>query len=145
MEKHRKIILGPYNVGENGILNEEIPQKAENSIRYTMLLISFGDSNRFVCISDTHSTTNLETFPHIPSGDVLIHCGDFTQSSTEVCSFLHDSSLSKSQAEFEKFFLFLDSLPHTHKIVIGGIFSSAVMMLLYFMQSSCIQGTMMLS
>lgn len=32
---------------------------------------------RFVCISDTHEKLR-ELLPNIPNGDVLIHCGDFT-------------------------------------------------------------------
>ena len=31
---------------------------------------------RFVCISDTHA--NDGCFENVPSGDVLIHAGDFT-------------------------------------------------------------------
>jgi len=83
-------VLGPYNV--NGMTGE-LPAKEVNAIR-------------FVCVSDTHNTTDLDTFPEIPDGDVFVHCGDFTQRSLET--------------EFEKFFKFLDHLPHKHKIVIGG-------------------------
>jgi predicted phosphodiesterase len=32
---------------------------------------------RFVCISDTHEKLR-ELLPKIPNGDVLVHCGDFT-------------------------------------------------------------------
>lgn len=33
---------------------------------------------RFVCVSDTHSLTHNLKFD-IPSGDILIHAGDFTK------------------------------------------------------------------
>jgi len=92
MERLKLEVLGPYNVGKETV-NEPIPAKPEHAVR-------------FVCVSDTHSRTDLDSFPLIPDGDVLIHCGDFTQSSL--------------QAEYEKFFKFLDSLPHKHKIVIAG-------------------------
>ncbi|KAH6700006.1 putative phosphoesterase [Cadophora sp. MPI-SDFR-AT-0126] len=54
-----------------------------------------------VCISDTHNT-----FPSIPSGEILIHAGDATQSGT----------LEEFQATID----WLDSLPHRHKVIIGG-------------------------
>lgn len=33
------------------------------------------DKLRFVCLSDTHSNTHF----HVPTGDVLLHAGDFTK------------------------------------------------------------------
>ena len=58
---------------------------------------------KIVCISDTngchHGIENLE-------GDILIHCGDFTNSGTE-----------KQVFEFMKW---LGGLKFTHKIVIAG-------------------------
>ena len=49
------------------------------------------------------------TFPirtHIPSGDVLLHCGDLTL-----------RSFKKEYIEFNKW---IGSLPHPYKIVIAG-------------------------
>uniref|UniRef100_K3X2D5 Calcineurin-like phosphoesterase domain-containing protein n=1 Tax=Globisporangium ultimum (strain ATCC 200006 / CBS 805.95 / DAOM BR144) TaxID=431595 RepID=K3X2D5_GLOUD len=59
---------------------------------------------RFVCISDTHG--RHRNVQDIPDGDVLVHCGDFTNRGThkEICDF-ND---------------WLGSLPHRHKIVIAG-------------------------
>ncbi len=66
---------------------------------------------RFVCISDTHSyesktmamPTALETIPH---GDVLLHCGDF-------------SNVGRPE-EIERFATWFAKLPHARKIVIAG-------------------------
>ncbi|POM71313.1 Calcineurin-like phosphoesterase [Phytophthora palmivora] len=59
---------------------------------------------RVVCISDTHAKhRNLKTIPH---GDVLLHCGDFTNRGT------HE--------EIRDFNDWLGTLPHAHKVVIAG-------------------------
>ncbi|ETL82800.1 hypothetical protein F441_17738 [Phytophthora nicotianae CJ01A1] len=59
---------------------------------------------RVVCISDTHAKhRNLRD---IPEGDVLLHCGDFTNRGT------HD--------EIRDFNDWLGTLPHRHKVVIAG-------------------------
>jgi hypothetical protein len=60
---------------------------------------------RFVCISDTHNRTK-DLNDRIPSGDVLIHAGDFT-------------SVGKVN-EVRIFNDFLATLPHQHKVVIAG-------------------------
>ncbi|KAJ5261130.1 hypothetical protein N7478_011725 [Penicillium angulare] len=57
---------------------------------------------RVVCISDTHT---LE-WPDIPDGDLLIHAGDLA----------NDGSVREIQTAVN----WLRSLPHPHKIVIGG-------------------------
>lgn len=58
---------------------------------------------RFVCISDTHSNhKNMK----IPNGDVLLHCGDFTEH-----GYLR---------EVQSFNTWLGTLPHKLKIVIAG-------------------------
>eukprot|EP00466_Bigelowiella_natans_P010136 jgi/Bigna1/144775/aug1.91_g19483 len=59
---------------------------------------------RIVAISDTH---NMHKKLKIPSGDVLIHCGDFTNKGTE--------------KETEAFGRWLASLPHPHKIVVEAL------------------------
>jgi len=59
---------------------------------------------RFVCISDTHSRHGR--IKSIPSGDVLIHAGDF-------------SNVGEPK-DVKIFSDFLGTLPHTHKIVIAG-------------------------
>lgn len=56
---------------------------------------------RVVCISDTHNTQ-----PTIPDGDLLLHAGDLTQS----------GSIKEVQAQID----WLDSQPHTYKVVIAG-------------------------
>jgi len=60
---------------------------------------------RFVCISDTHEKLG-ELLPLIPDGDVLIHCGDFTQYGDE--------------AKIRKFNEQMGSLPHRYKVVVAG-------------------------
>eukprot|EP00930_Biecheleria_cincta_P085838 TRINITY_DN75200_c0_g1_i1.p1 TRINITY_DN75200_c0_g1~~TRINITY_DN75200_c0_g1_i1.p1 ORF type:complete len:634 (-),score=112.78 TRINITY_DN75200_c0_g1_i1:201-1997(-) len=65
------------------------------------------DSNavRFVCISDTHGAHD-ELTSRLPSGDVLLHAGDFS-----MCGDLR---------ELESFGRWLASLPYSKKIVIAG-------------------------
>ena len=59
---------------------------------------------RMVCISDTHGhTTDLQP---IPSGDILLHAGDFTNIG--------------EMKDIIKFNEFLGQLPHKHKIIIPG-------------------------
>ncbi|KAG7382807.1 hypothetical protein PHYPSEUDO_004315 [Phytophthora pseudosyringae] len=59
---------------------------------------------RVVCISDTHAKhRNLR---NIPEGDVLLHCGDFTNRGTH--------------GEIRDFDDWLGTLPHKHKLVIAG-------------------------
>ena len=59
---------------------------------------------RIVQISDTHGRHHL--LKNLPDGDVLIHCGDFSDNGTEeeVLDFLN---------------WFID-LPHPHKIFVTG-------------------------
>mmetsp|Transcript_17356 Transcript_17356/g.21359 ORF Transcript_17356/g.21359 Transcript_17356/m.21359 type:complete len:228 (+) Transcript_17356:162-845(+) len=59
---------------------------------------------RVVVISDTHNMH--EEFDNIPLGDVLIHCGDFTDKGT--------------QAELESFNQWIGQQPHEHKLVVPG-------------------------
>lgn len=56
---------------------------------------------RIVCISDTH---NMQ--PRVPDGDILLHAGDLTDKGT----------FEELQAQLH----WLNSLPHTRKIVIAG-------------------------
>lgn len=56
---------------------------------------------RIVCISDTH---NMQ--PRVPVGDILLHAGDLTDKGT----------FEELQAQLH----WLNSLPHTRKIVIAG-------------------------
>lgn len=67
---------------------------------------SLSDSSRrvrFVCISDTH---NKHQDVRLPPGDVLLHAGDFT--------------LHGTPGEVKDFNDWLGSLPHKHKVVVGG-------------------------
>ncbi|OQO07821.1 hypothetical protein B0A48_06612 [Cryoendolithus antarcticus] len=57
---------------------------------------------RVVCLSDTHTLTPA----HVPNGDILIHAGDLTNAGT----------VSELQAQID----WLATLPHKHKIAIGG-------------------------
>jgi Icc-related predicted phosphoesterase len=59
---------------------------------------------RIVQISDTHSRHHLLT--SIPEGDILVHCGDFSDNGTE------DEVL-----DFLNWFI---ELPHSHKIFVTG-------------------------
>ena len=59
---------------------------------------------RLVCISDTH--THILPTSEIPAGDILIHAGDLTHSG--------------SAEELSKTLDWLRSLPHPHKLFIGG-------------------------
>ena len=66
---------------------------------------------RFVCISDTHSyeskTMSMSTaLESIPDGDVLLHCGDFTNTG--------------KLAEVSAFAQWFGKLPHARKILIAG-------------------------
>lgn len=56
---------------------------------------------KVVCISDTHSKT-----PPVPSGDLLIHAGDLTNSG--------------SKADIQKQLDWLNTLPHRHKVIVAG-------------------------
>ncbi|KAJ5550240.1 hypothetical protein N7461_004938 [Penicillium sp. DV-2018c] len=57
---------------------------------------------RVVCISDTHT----HEWPDVPDGDLLIHAGDLS----------NDGSIREIQASVD----WLRSLPHKHKVAIGG-------------------------
>ena len=65
--------------------------------------LNHADKARLVCVSDTH---NKHADLNIPEGDVFIHAGDITQRGT--------------LAELSNFNEWLATLPHKHKIVIGG-------------------------
>lgn len=56
---------------------------------------------KIVCISDTHNYK-----PELPPGDVLLHAGDLTDGGT----------YRELQAQLD----WLNTLPHKHKVVIGG-------------------------
>jgi Icc-related predicted phosphoesterase len=59
---------------------------------------------KLVVISDTHE--NHEAIPSIPMGDVLIHCGDFTNFG--------------GKKEIDQFVDWFNNQPHEHKICIAG-------------------------
>lgn len=63
------------------------------------------DKIRFVCISDTHGKIEGSKL-HMPSGDVLLHAGDFTQKG--------------HMNEIQKFNSYLGALPYKVKVVIAG-------------------------
>ena len=59
-----------------------------------------GDCIRFVCISDTHNKTD-NLYDMLPDGDVLIHAGDFTGSSTKKQIIHFNKFLGKAKAKFK--------------------------------------------
>jgi Icc-related predicted phosphoesterase len=61
---------------------------------------------RVVCISDTHDHLHDLSKLRVPPGDILIHCGDFTNRG------LAD--------EWDRFRSFMRELPHQHKVIICG-------------------------
>lgn len=63
---------------------------------------------------DTHNETT-KLVHYIPSGDILIHCGDFTHRSDWL-------GLEKGEVPptIKNFDGFMASLPHKHKVVIAG-------------------------
>ncbi|KAK3944892.1 calcineurin-like phosphoesterase [Diplogelasinospora grovesii] len=63
-----------------------------------------GRAIRVVCLSDTHDQTLPAS--EIPDGDLLIHCGDLTDSGTA--------------DDIQKQLDWLASLPHRYKVVISG-------------------------
>ena len=86
---------------------EEEAVKVDLSPRHVILTRpGRGRSLRVVCVSDTHSLTHLIPGASIPAGDVLVHCGDFTQQGK-----IH---------EIQGFNTWLGTLPHTRKLVIHG-------------------------
>jgi Icc-related predicted phosphoesterase len=66
-------------------------------------------ATKIVHISDTHSR-HSEFLPIIPNGDILVHSGDIMKRQKEE---LHEEILS----DFNRF---LGTLPHKHKIFVGG-------------------------
>ena len=67
-----------------------------------------GGMVRFVIISDTHSAESRrpDAPVQVPPGDVLLHCGDFTQRG--------------DPREVAKFCEWFASQPHRHKVLIAG-------------------------
>ncbi|CAD5225313.1 unnamed protein product [Bursaphelenchus okinawaensis] len=63
------------------------------------------DKARIVCISDTHERL-ANILPKIPNGDILVHCGDFT-----------NNGLKEKLLEFDQL---MGSLPHPLKLVVAG-------------------------
>ncbi|CAJ0939485.1 unnamed protein product, partial [Mesorhabditis belari] len=100
-EDFRKLRLKPTKErkGQQEELIELNSQNAVNS-RGTE-----GKWLKFVVISDTHEKL-VKILDKIPRGDVLIHCGDFTNYG--------------GSAAVSKFNELLGKLPHQHKIVIPG-------------------------
>ncbi|XP_033733429.1 metallophosphoesterase MPPED2-like isoform X2 [Pecten maximus] len=86
-----------YMKKEQKVIKKHLVEDAESAIPEGHL--------RFVCISDTHSKIENGVF-QVPSGDVLIHAGDFTM-----------IGLPK---DIDKFNKYLGTLPHKVKIVIAG-------------------------
>lgn len=91
------------NLGETTAGTEENP--------HTIYKNNINDNTtkriRIVHISDTHLKIRSDG---IPNGDILIHSGDFGQ---------FRSGLSDDQF-FEAFNTFFKSVPHKHKIFVGG-------------------------
>ena len=67
---------------------------------------------RIVVVSDTHEDHRMIK---IPDGDILLHCGDFTN--RHHWFNLSDEQIPQSLIDFNQW---LGQLPHRYKIVIGG-------------------------
>ena len=67
---------------------------------------------RIVVVSDTHEDHRMIK---IPDGDILLHCGDFTNRHHWLN--LSDEQIPQSLIDFNQW---LGQLPHRYKIVIGG-------------------------
>uniref|UniRef100_A0AC35G5Z2 Calcineurin-like phosphoesterase domain-containing protein n=1 Tax=Panagrolaimus sp. PS1159 TaxID=55785 RepID=A0AC35G5Z2_9BILA len=93
----------PHHLWEDILAKERIYQPIQNLLSLTEPIKP--NYVRFVCISDTHEKLD-ELLPQIPAGDVLIHCGDFT-------NFGDESAIRKFDTE-------IGLLPHKYKIVIAG-------------------------
>ncbi|KAG8764335.1 hypothetical protein FRC12_008191 [Ceratobasidium sp. 428] len=65
---------------------------------------------RLVCVSDTHN--NLLPHSSVPPGDVFIHAGDTTNNGT--------------LEELRRSLGWIRSLPHAHKVIIGGNHDTAL-------------------
>jgi Icc-related predicted phosphoesterase len=76
----------------------------ENNERY--------DKIRIVVVSDTHEQHEMI---QIPDGDILLHCGDFTN--RHHWSNLSNNEIPRSIIDFNQW---LGRLPHQYKIVICG-------------------------
>lgn len=80
------------------------------------IVLPTGHKNlRVVVISDTHNDTNQLRFS-VPDGDILIHCGDFTERRDWIGL---EEKLPETVSQFNDF---MSSLPHKHKIVVAGNF-----------------------
>jgi len=94
-----EVLVDQMRSSADGVYAGEPPEKPTSAVR-------------FVCISDTHSyesKTNLKgptALEAIPEGDVLLHCGDFT-------------NVGRLQ-EVEAFAAWFGLLPHKRKILIAG-------------------------
>jgi len=76
-------------------------QQASPSVASTTNPKGVANKIKIVCISDTHNYK-----PELPNGDLLLHGGDLTENGT----------FRELQAQLD----WLKSLPHKHKVVIGG-------------------------
>ncbi|GMF32189.1 unnamed protein product [Phytophthora fragariaefolia] len=95
--------LHVYGVGALG-WDAPYLRSCEHTIRSLSSSPQQSGTLRVVCISDTHA--KHRQLRHVPDGDVLLHCGDFTQRGTH--------------AEIRDFNEWLGSLPHRHKLVVAG-------------------------
>merc|ERR1712012_765273 len=87
---------------------EEVWNSLRTSENYSISNIEQSDESddddiKIVCISDTHGR---HADMNIPTGDVLVHAGDFT--------------MFGLVSEIINFNQWLATLPHKHKIVVGG-------------------------
>ncbi|CAJ0939536.1 unnamed protein product, partial [Mesorhabditis belari] len=96
LEKERK------ETKMKGLITNELQLNAENAVNRPD---ETGKWLKFVVISDTHCQMD-QLMEKIPDGDVLVHCGDFTNSGGE-----------EAVREFNEQ---LEKLPHRYKIVVPG-------------------------
>jgi len=113
----------------------EYAEKIKNPYNFTQLKVGHGEviefpsirdpkksykKIRIICLSDTHTK---QSRLKIPDGDILLHCGDFSN----YASWTRGRDLSA-------FNRWLRKLPHSHKVIIAGNHD-------LYLSASDIQGT----
>ncbi|CAD5231502.1 unnamed protein product [Bursaphelenchus xylophilus] len=93
----------PNKLWENFWNKERIQKDVEDRIPLKTPISD--DKVRIVCISDTHEKLG-EIVDRIPNGDILLHCGDFTNNG--------------SKDAIEEFDRLMGTLPHPVKLVVAG-------------------------
>lgn len=104
-------VADPTSAWEITQATQGVPAQLSCGEIFTGKIEKPADAIRCVIISDTHSYESKQmgiktAFAEIPNGDVLIHCGDFT-----------NVGKLEEVAAFARWF---EKLPHKRKIIIAG-------------------------